>query len=655
MSFLAPGAFFLAVLLPVIIVLYLLKLRRAERIVSSTYLWQQMVRDVEANASWQRLQRNILLILQLLLLASLIISLARPSTRTQGFSSQAAIIIIDTSASMSATDIFPSRLQAAKDRAHRLIDDMPDNARFTLITAGLEAQVVVSTTADRQQAHQAIERIKPSNGASDLGVALQLASAVAARQPDTEIIILSDGRVTLPEHPTLRGNLRYLPIGTRSENQAISLINLEPAPGGQSLTAFAQVINYGDAPVSRRIAFYADGQLINAFDVDLPPASEQAVLTEGLPPTSRRVEARLTPDDTALDFLTLDDHAIAIHRQQKPSKVTLVSQGNIFLETALALLPNLEVTLVRPDQGAAYPAADLTIFDAYTPITTTLPQGNLLFIAPPFSTTYFTVRGLIEIPPIPKPTDTDDPLLRHVSLDSVNILDAVDIPLPGWAFPVIVAQGVTQNQQDVLSLVFRGEVDGRRIVVQAFDLHHSDLPLQVAFPILLTNLIEWLAPGYGGDIPTQVTPGAAVSFSIPVFTPHGDLPVVTITLPDGSSVKTETQDNQIAFADTNQLGIYQIRWNTEETPVEFAVNLFSPQESSLKPANTLPINWATTSAGNTLRQPAYREWWRSIALMALILLTVEWLVYQRATLAYIYKRLITGKSRQELKGGRNAT
>jgi Ca-activated chloride channel homolog len=54
MNFLAPGAFFLGLLLPVIVALYLLKLRRVEREVPSTYLWRRMVRDVEANAPWQR-------------------------------------------------------------------------------------------------------------------------------------------------------------------------------------------------------------------------------------------------------------------------------------------------------------------------------------------------------------------------------------------------------------------------------------------------------------------------------------------------------------------------------------------------------------------------------------------------------------------------
>src|SRR5690554_694321 len=213
MNFLAPAAFALSLLLPLIVALYLLKLRRTEREVSSTYLWRKMVRDMEANAPWQRLRRNLLLILQLLFLLVLIFALARPFTLVQGVGGEALILILDTSASMSATDVAPNRLEAAKQRARQLVDDMLDDARITVISAGTEAQVRVASTQDRRQAHLAIESIQPEMGGSELGVALELASAIAARQPDTEIVVLSDGRVTLPERLALKGRLTYLPVG----------------------------------------------------------------------------------------------------------------------------------------------------------------------------------------------------------------------------------------------------------------------------------------------------------------------------------------------------------------------------------------------------------------------------------------------------------
>ena len=68
MSFLAPLMLFFAFTIPVVIVLYLLKLKREIRVVSSTVLWQRFLLDSRANAPFQKLRRNLLLLLQLLIL-----------------------------------------------------------------------------------------------------------------------------------------------------------------------------------------------------------------------------------------------------------------------------------------------------------------------------------------------------------------------------------------------------------------------------------------------------------------------------------------------------------------------------------------------------------------------------------------------------------
>src|SRR5512132_2840030 len=118
MSFIAPLALLAAAVIgPIIVAMYLLKLRREDRKVSSTFLWQRMVRDVEANAPWQKLRRNLLLLLQLLLLLLLALALARPFFRTTGIAGRNLIVIVDRSASMGATDVAPTRLAAAKRQA----------------------------------------------------------------------------------------------------------------------------------------------------------------------------------------------------------------------------------------------------------------------------------------------------------------------------------------------------------------------------------------------------------------------------------------------------------------------------------------------------------------------------------------------------------
>jgi Mg-chelatase subunit ChlD len=645
-SFLAPAAFALALLLPIIVAMYLLKLRRTEQVVSSVYLWRRMVRDLEANAPWQRLRRNLLLLLQLLFLAALVLALARPFTWTAGAAGQALILVLDTSASMAATDRPPSRIEAAKTRARQLVDSLPGDARVTVVAAGDGARVLVASSQDRRQVYQALDGLRAGTGGSDLTAALELASAVAARQPDAEIAILSDGRVTLPGRLVSTARVRYLPVGTTGDNQAIGLLSLAPAPGGERLSAFAQVVNYAGAPARRRLVLYADGRVFNAYDLDLAPHGQQAIVADDLPPGTRRVEARLTPGDA----LALDDRAWAVHRAADPVPVTLIGEGNLFLETALALLPDLQVTAVKPtdwqpeseDQpsGSSTTApAHLTIFDAYVPLTATAtaetagpPPGNLFFVAPPRSTAYFSVTGVVEAPR-PRPAEPDDPLLAHVDLGGVSVLEAARIPLPDWARPVVSADA----ENGPVPLLFAGEVDGRRVAVLAFDLHRSDLPLQVAFPLLLSNLASWLAPGSGG-LPTQVTPGAAVNLSLP---PAVDAAVVT--RPDGSALRLVPEGGRATFADTAQLGVYGVSWSGTETETgtetaSFAVNLFAPQESDIEPAGTLPLAGTAVAGDDAQAQQARCEWWRPLAWAALVLLVAEWLVYHRGALSGLKRR-----------------
>lgn len=640
MSFSAPLAFLLTGLLGIIVVFYLLKLRRIERRVSSVYLWRRMVRDLEANVPWQRLRRNILLFLQLLFLTVLILSLSRPFTYTNEIAAQAAILILDNSASMGATDTPPNRLGYAKELAHQFVDNLSEDTRVTVIAAGSKAKVVVNSSLDRLQIQRQIDAIQLEAGGSDMAVALQLASAISARQSDSLTNVFSDGNVVLPDRLSFSGVLRFTPIGTHGENQAISLLTLEPAPGGRSATVFAQVINYSSEAARRRIAFYQDGELFNAVDLDLPPGKEQAVIAEGVFTYTQIIEAQLVSSENTLDYLPTDDRALAVQRASRPARVSLVTPDNLFLEAALSLLPGVQLTRIQPAEASTLPEADLTIIDGSLPITPSLNAGNLFFIGPLSSTEYFKVTGLLTAPLAEAASsEVDHPLLANVSLDGINILDAAKIPLPDWATPVIVAtdQG--------FPLLLSGETNGRKVAVLAFNLLHSDLPLQIAFPILLSNLIQWLAPGTAGAAPPQVKAGQVLTFYVPPSLVMSEgIPRLSITFPDGREVILESYQGKSVFSDTSQLGLYPVAWVDqleEPSNLDFSVNLSSSGESAIQPKDSLPLNLAAQAQTSTEGELAHREWWRPVALLALLVLTIEWLVYQRPAIKMISQRILS--------------
>ena len=98
-----------------IIALYFLKLRRRPVRVPSTLLWQRSLEDLHVNSLFQRLRRNLLLFLQLLAVALAMLALAGPQMKGTGRPGQRFVLMIDNSASMSATDVAPSRLAQAKE------------------------------------------------------------------------------------------------------------------------------------------------------------------------------------------------------------------------------------------------------------------------------------------------------------------------------------------------------------------------------------------------------------------------------------------------------------------------------------------------------------------------------------------------------------
>ncbi len=647
MSFLSPLALALAALAVPIVALYFLKLQREEHVVPSTYLWRTLVRDSVANAPWQRLHLNLLLLLQLLTLTSLVLTLARPFTWTETAGGDHLILILDTSASMQATDVAPNRLGEAVRRAQRLIERLPAAARVTIIAAGNPTHVPVSSSTDRNSADRALRSLPAGVGSSDLSAALSLASAIAARERDPEIVILSDGNVTLPQpQPPLPGRVRYIPIGRGAatpdavaSNQGITMMALRRTAGGQALSAFVQVSHFGPTLVERRLLLYADGQPVAARTLTLQPYQPQPLTFEDLPPDAGAIEARLEGHD----FLALDDVAWAVPPTPSALKVNLISRSNRFLETALALLPGVEVTRIAPEDYQARPPspsaapADLTIFDG-VPLPEELPGGALLILAPIGSTRLFSMTGAIERPSAIA-ARADEPLLRYVDLRGLQIQEAARIPLPDWARAIVVADGPdarcaspapassVPSPEAVCPLLLVGQAEGRRVAVLVFDLRKSDLPLRVAFPLLLANLLDYLsAEARAGGALEPVRPGQPAMLSLPP-----GVTTVTVTRPDGTVAQMDAGNGLATFNDTTQLGIYTVEANGRSQ--RFAVNLFDANESAITPKHTLPLQGTAEIEPGHEAPKSRQEWWRWAAWLALALLVSEWLYAHRGEVA----------------------
>ncbi len=616
MKFLTPAAFgFLALAIPILL-LYMLKLRRKQVQVSSTLLWEQLLRDRQANAPWQKLRRNLLLFLQLLILAALSLALARPAVQTPVVASGSLIVLLDASASMNADDVTPSRFEAARRAVQDLINGLPPASRLTLILVGQTPQVLVAAETDPARLREALSSAQVTQGGTDWHAAFALAAGAAQGARDVTTVIVSDGGLPESGLPSLPGEVRYLPIGADEENLAVTALALRASASGPQL--FAEVTNYSKTERAILLSFYLGEALLTARRLSLPPASSQSLTLDDLPDTPGAYQARLSePGGSAeLDSLSLDDSAFAVYQAASARRVLLVSPGNLFLEQALAALPGIQPFRALPgaDGSLQMPgeAFDLYVLDGFLPDP--LPSGNLLFVNPP-GNPFFQVGE-----PFSDMTGLqvhEHSLTRFVDWSSVHVMQARSVQPPAWAETLIGTQAGP--------LVFAGETDGRRIAALTFDLRESDLPLQVAYPILFANLLDYLVPPSAFDATRALRPGDSLS----ILPPPGVQQVVVIS-PSGKAYAFTPLAGAITFTETGELGYYAVNFLEGDATAyqTFAVNLFDPLESDIRPRASIQVGTAAV-APTVSEQVGQREVWPWLAGLALLVLLVEWQAYHR--------------------------
>ncbi len=623
MQFLNPLAFLGAAIAIPIILLYMLRLRRREVVISSTFLWQQILQDNEANTPWQKLRRNILLILQLIILALLVLSLARPFSIVPAVSAAQTALLIDASASMNATDGPDgiSRYEEAKQRALEVIDTMSADSILTVINVSDNVEVRVPYTSDRQQLRGAIENAQPSLGEGDWLTALTLAAEGGRGAQDFRIVIIGDGGIgdanNLPDI-SLPGDVSFINVAQSDQNVAISALASREVPGGTP-QLFAQLTNYGSVDAQVVFTLRADEETMPLVsEIYTVPANGSLPITstEAFTQPFTQLEAALTSsvNSASADYLTLDNNAYAVASTSNTRRILLVTENNMFIEQVLRSQPGIEFFKTLPGRSLPAQPYDLYIFDNNVP--TTLPNGDMLFINPDQSTDLFTVGAEVEdVGEIS--LESADERLAFVDFGSVNILKYRQLQPESWAEALISAGN------DPLFLA--GDSGGRQVGVFSFDLRDSDLPLQITFPVLISNLLEWYAPS--GAIATGTT--FTIGDTVPIRPPL-EAESLRVTAPDGSVQDIPVDRESLAYTQTRQAGIYtlDVLENGEVTQTQyFAVNTFAPQESNIAPQQITFGGAAVT--GEATEELGQQEYWGLIALLALLFLLIEWYVYHR--------------------------
>lgn len=631
MLFLNPAAFYLLGVIPIVVALHFLKLRRHTRLVPSIMLWLSADEDRRANVPFQKLRNLLLPLLQVLFLLLLISSIARPALRKPGFMPGKAMLIVDNSASMLSTEIGETRLTLAKQEAQKYIKEVSASGGIMLMaTNPPETYIQQAFTTDTAKLHRAIENITSTHTPRNLRPVFDAATRYA-ESPQDKIVFISD---TFENLPDISLPVHKIGVGGKTDNVGIVRFSVEVI--GNRYETLVGIQNFTEVSKEFNVRLAVENVFLDGRTVSIPPGKTKSILFSGEPSglEGKVMSVRLDIED---DF-PLDNTASAILSAVPPFHILLISdnRNSLLPDLLKAYGSHLKLEQVDPMDYHGTVDADLTIFDGGTPVgrqalgtfSEVASRTHLILINPgselPFIFDDVPTVEMVNTPTRVIKEDEGHPLMTGISLQGMLVKESGHRELPLWGDSLVeTAEGALiwiAQKSDSQFLVFE---------FNAFNPKISDFALTIpAAPQFVYQCLAWFEAGIAPLQPLlfqedRTRHAFRTGEQVRIDATTGDINF-RVRKPDKTIVEL---DNPI-FTQTDQIGIYTLIADDTETE-RFTVNLLNAKESAL-----LYSSMSTTLEDSAEMvvglQPIAQEIWRWFALTACLLLLVEWWFYHRS-------------------------
>jgi Ca-activated chloride channel homolog len=614
MTWLNPTAFAGLAFIPVIILLHSLRYRRRDVRVSTLFLWESVAREMQGTLGWRRVVQNLPLLLQLLLVFLLTAALAKPARTTTVAQNKDIVLVIDISASMQTRTPQGTRFAEAQRRALELLEALPSDRQMALIAAGRQPRVLTFFTNEKVLLRQAISELQADDAPGNMREAVLLALSFTQGAPTQEIVIIGDGAYRrLTDVDFSRHQIRHLQIAGGERNVGITRLAFRQLLGAdEHYEVLIAVKNFSRQPVEAPLQLTLRRQQLLERQLALQAGQEEVVVAPLSASFKGVTQAELLVDD---DF-PLDNRAYGVLEEKSQTWILLVGESNYFLEKLLTSLPGVLVNVAPEITEASLPrlleANHLIIFNGVQPPP--LRMGNFLLLNTSPQDTRLAADGVVAKPRV-LDWERQHPLLRFVDLTDLTVEEAlVHYPQTG---------GRSLVQGDGTSLMSVIEEPRLRLVTVAFDLMRSDLPLRVAFPVFLNNLLRWLRPQQEELAAGQIQAGMPYAV---FFDPAVER--VSVQTPQGAERSYDVPTNPWVFSDTQQVGVYIMRAGEQKRYL--TVNLLDEAESDIHPAESLPV-FEPSGGESRVQRTGILETplWPYLLMGALVVLMGEWYVWCR--------------------------
>jgi hypothetical protein len=634
-----------------VLALYLLKMRRRRVLVPYSKLWEQVLMDRQATSLFQRLRRILSFLLQLLLVWLLVTALADPRPEALQRRGKDYIVLVDSSASMRSRDVTrrDGRIGEARAWTRRAIERLGPQDRMMVVQMDSQVVPLSPLVGDRLELNQAVTRLRASDTVADFPRALRLALDTLDREREGIIVLLSDGNLGPAQDeqgPVELGDteLRWVKIGRGGRNVGLANLSVRRYPiDRSSCEIFLEINNTGPRDEVVELTLLGDDHEMFVRRLNVAQGQSAQLHLPAQAAATETLEARVTlvgdecnedrdcgdgnrcaGDRRCLltDDQPADDRAFALLPERRLVRVLAVSPGNLYLSAALLIDEYLDVTEMTPNDYATWLAAtsaqgeadyDVVVFDGVSPPPP--PTGHLVYLglegeAPPLAP-QGNARGGIWFDSTR--SRRQHPILRWVSLGDFEVYQAARTRPPA-------SDQIIGRSEDGLPLVVVRRDDNRWITMVTFPLRHSDLPLRMAWPILLMNTLSWYA-----DEDAQFISSYATGQPVHRPLPGGEVGEARLCGPEGCQ-PLPVHDGELVFV-PRRVGLYRLQQGELQSRV--AVNLAAPVECEMEPASSVTVSGQSAAAPPVLaaRVGGHPWWW--LLFVAVIVLLLEWLTYHR--------------------------
>ena len=609
-----------------IVAFYLLKVRRRQVTVSTVMFWEEVVSEKQPRAIWRQLRHWFSLLLQLIVLVLLAFALADPFRSSDLQQQRRIVVVLDNSASMTATDGARTRFATACEKTQQIIRSLRNDDQMAIIAAGSSTQVLCGLTGHHRTLRNAVESLRVTDGPTELASAISIAQRLLPDHDNGRVVVLTDEPLLTDGAATddtvaRDERITWEQIATTADNVGITQFQvrrtLADPVGFQTLI---EISSFSSQSAELRLQLKLDDELLDVVPLELAPGD---VWTSVLDSTSINGGVVTASIDSA-DALAADNVAQAVLPELAKIQVTLVTDGNWFLQQVLEanFLVDLTVTSTPP------PAApDNGVLILHQPAADIVPSGRVLVIQPTVSTDLWQT-GEIILQPLVAEQDEDSPLMRHVTLQNVLLPAALQI-LPSTESHTLVE---TAEGAPLYLHIPRPSGD---VLVLAVDFDQTDLPLRTAFPILMTNALTWFAGGTG-TLNEAVSTGQVVRVAIPESlqtADSADSDRLRLIDPEGRATTITVANNSATIGPLAQTGIWKLQpaensdgQSASQSVAELliACNLTNRSESDLRvsAASQNPVAAPSLSTGG-------HPIWFLLVLPACCLLVAEWFLFHR--------------------------